>query len=382
MGPPATVVHVHDRSAWGGNIEHIRLLCRGLDPAAWRPIVAGPPEAEWTRRLAAEGIPTLPSRIDGKWDLRAALRLAGHVRAEGAPLLHTHIRRADLMGALAARLARPTRAIVTLHGPICVDEAGRDRFGLSERVYAGVLRRGVDAVIAVSEATRREAIERLGCPPAHVTHVVNGIDLARFRVPVDAAAARAAAGLRPGESAIGMVSRFVAEGSHMKGHPALLHAFARLAPAHPAAVLVLVGDGESRPAIAALAERLGLAARVRFLGHRDDVPALLPALHAIVLPSRGEGLPRALVEAMAAGVPAVGTRAGGIVELLADGAGLLVDVGDVEGLAGALGRLLADPALRAELGARGRERAQRHDAAAMCRATERVYRRVLADAHG
>jgi glycosyltransferase involved in cell wall biosynthesis len=376
-GGPRTVVHVHDRSHWGGNIEHIRLLCRGLDPAVWRTMVAGPPEAAWVRRLAAEGIPTLPSRIDGKWDVRAALRLARHLRDTRAAIVHTHIRRADLMGTVAARLARPTRAVVTLHGPICVDERGRDRIGFSERVYGAVLRRGADAVIAVSEATRQEAIQRLGCPPDHVFHVVNGTDLARFRAPADPAAARQAVGLRAGEVAIGMVSRFVAEGSYMKGHPTLLHAFARVAVAQPDAVLVLVGDGESRSAIAALADRLGVASRVRFLGERDDVPALLPAFAVVALPSRGEGLPRALVEAMAARVAVVGTRVGGIEELLAGGAGVLVERDDAGGLAAALTRLLSEPALRQHVASAGQLRAQQYSVVAMCRATEAIYRRVL-----
>jgi glycosyltransferase involved in cell wall biosynthesis len=99
----------------------------------------------------------------------------------------------------------------------------------------------------------------------------------------------------------------------------------------------------------------------------------------VVLPSRGEGLPRSLVEAMAAGVAVVGTDVGGIAELLEGDAGVLVPVGDVAALAAALERLLIDLPYRQAAAARGRERARRYDATAMCRGVDTVYRNVLAD---
>ncbi len=376
---PIPVLHVHDRSAWGGNVEHIRLLARGLDPARFRALVAGPPGAEWCRRIAAEGVTVLPSSIRGKLDFRAAGRLALHCRAHGVRVLHTHIRRADWMGGIASRFAgRGVAAVATLHGSTAVDERGVERFGLSERVYARVLRGLFDAVVTVSEALRREAIERLGCDPARVFHVVNGVDLGRFSSLPTSDSARRLAGLAAGETAIALVSRFVAHGSVMKGHPDLLRAFARVAAAEPAARLVLVGDGPSRPEIAALARELRVADRVRFLGQRDDVPALLPAFAAVALPSRGEGLPRALVEAMAAGVPVVGADVGGIPELLRGGAGLLHAPGDAEALAAALLRVLREPGLAESLRAAGRARAAEHSSEAMCRGVEAVYDRVLA----
>ncbi|MCI0342733.1 MAG: glycosyltransferase [Planctomycetales bacterium] len=374
---PIPVLHVHDRSAWGGNVEHIRLLARGLDRARFRPFIAGPPGSEWCRRIAAEGVTVLPSSIRGKLDFRAAGRLALHCRAHGVRVLHTHIRRADWMGGIATRLARGVAAVATLHGSASVDERGVERFGLSERVYARVLRGLFDAVITVSEALRREAIERLGCDPARVFHVVNGVDLAPFGSLPTRDFARGLLGLGGGEIAIGMVSRFVAHGSVMKGHPEMVRAFARVAGTEPAARLVLVGDGPSRPEIAALARELGVADRVRFLGQRDDVPRLLPAFSVVALPSRGEGLPRALVEAMAAGVPVVGADVGGIPELLRGGAGLTHAPGDTEALAAALLRVLREPGLADSLRAAGRARSAEHSAAAMCRGVEAVYDRVL-----
>ncbi|MHC5019345.1 MAG: glycosyltransferase, partial [Planctomycetota bacterium] len=259
---PVPVLHVHDRSAWGGNIEHIRQLCRGLDAQRFHAMAAGPPKEAWTQRLADEGIPVFPSQIESKWDVGAAVRLSRLLRSKRVGIVHTHIRRADLMGSIAAGLARPTRAIATLHGLVCVDERGVERFGVSERVYAKVLRHGFDRVITVSAAVRAEAIERLGLPPEHVVHVVNGTDLARFEIPPARSDARAAAGLTGDEIGIGMVSRFVAAGSHMKGHAELVHAFAQLVPDHPCARLLLIGDGPSRPEIEDLAKQLGVQAAV------------------------------------------------------------------------------------------------------------------------
>lgn len=374
---PIPILHVHDRSAWGGNIEHIRQLCLGTDATRYTAMAAGPPKQAWTRRLAEEGITVHPSQIESKWDVGAAVRLSRLLKSMRVGIVHTHIRRADLMGSIAAGLARPTRAVATLHGLVGVNQRGEERFGVSERVYAKVLRHGFDKVITVSEAVRAEAIATLGLPEDHVIHVVNGSDLARFATPPPLVESRLLAGLEDGEIGIGMVSRFVAAGSHMKGHAELLHAFGALVPDHPRARLLLIGDGPSRPEIADLAKQLGLQAAVRFLGHRDDIPALLPALSVSVLPSRGEGLPRGLVESMACGVPCVGTDVGGIPELLRDGAGLVSPVGDVPALEAALRRVLEDRALAARLSEAGRARAQQYDAPAMCRATEAVYDEVL-----
>jgi glycosyltransferase involved in cell wall biosynthesis len=158
------------------------------------------------------------------------------------------------------------------------------------------------------------------------------------------------------------------------GDPPLVVAVGRLAEPKDALTLVralaavpgrafgalLVGDGPDRPAVEAEVRRLGLRDVLTLTGTRDDVPALLAQADVFALSSRSEGAPLSILEAMAAGLPVVASRVGGVPELVVDGeTGLLVPPGDPAALAAALGRLVADAGLRDRLGAAGRQRAQR-----------------------
>jgi glycosyltransferase involved in cell wall biosynthesis len=157
----------------------------------------------------------------------------------------------------------------------------------------------------------------------------------------------------------------------------LLRAAAEL----PEAVFAFAGDGPLRPELEREAARLGVEDRVRFLGHREDVPDLLAASDVFALPSLYEGSSLALLEAMAAGRAVVSSSIGGTAELIEDGAnGLLVPPGDVGALSSAIRRLLRDDGLRARLGAEGRDRVEASFAErATADAVEGVYSEVLGD---
>jgi glycosyltransferase involved in cell wall biosynthesis len=195
--------------------------------------------------------------------------------------------------------------------------------------------------------------------------IPNGVDVARAR--------RARPG-DPGPLRVLAVGRLRAP----KDFRTLVRAVAALGP-HACRVLV-AGEGPDRPLLAAEIDALGLRGRVVLAGERHDVARLLAYAHVFVLPSRSEGHPVSVLEAMAAGVPVVASRVGGIPEQVADGeTGLLVEPGDVDGLAAALRRLAADPALRRRLGEAGRARAEEaFDLPAFRRAHLEVYSRELA----
>jgi glycosyltransferase involved in cell wall biosynthesis len=201
--------------------------------------------------------------------------------------------------------------------------------------------------------------------------VVHGTDP---RLVVRGAAARDAGraelGVPGGALVVGTVGNFTAK----KDQATLLRAVAALPERGREVVLVLIGLGPLEDELRALAVELGIAGRVLFPGSRDDVFALLPAFDAFVLSSRFEGLPIALLEAMATGVAPVATRVGGIPEVVTDGVdGLLVAPADPEALAGALERLLSDDALRGRLGESARDRALAFDLANAVRRTEAIY---------
>ena len=191
----------------------------------------------------------------------------------------------------------------------------------------------------------------------------------------DAGRLRGELGCGPETPIVGFVGRLSPE----KRVDLLLEAFARLAPVGAAPLCAIVGSGPDEGRLRLLARRLGIADRVRFLGHRDDALALVAGFDVAVLPSDREGCPLAVLEYMALGRAIVATRVGGVPDLVADGAqALLVDRGDSEQLARAIDRLLADDGLRAALGASARDVQQADfDLDAVVRRIEQLYERLL-----
>jgi glycosyltransferase involved in cell wall biosynthesis len=209
--------------------------------------------------------------------------------------------------------------------------------------------RAAARVVTTGERLRRQVIEETGAGEANVMSIPTGIDLERFR-PADRAAARAGLGLAPDGPLVGIVATL----RSWKGHRHLLAAFAALAS--PDARLVIVGDGPQRAALEALAAELALGERVRFAGNQSDVAPWMQALDVFCLPSyANEGVPQALMQAMACALPVVTTPVGSIEEIVADGVtGVLVPPEDPQRLRDALASLLADPARRAALGGAAR----------------------------
>ncbi|HZI79398.1 MAG TPA: glycosyltransferase [Vicinamibacterales bacterium] len=210
--------------------------------------------------------------------------------------------------------------------------------------------------------------------------IPNGVDLERFRVPVDVAAVRRGLGIDPDVPLVTVVSRV----TRLKGLEQFITAAAILTDQHPRVRFLVAGepapgDDLYLASLKRLAARLGLGDRLVFAGLRQDVPSLLAASTAAVMPSLNEALSNALLESMAAGLPTVATRVGGTAEALTDGAtGLLVPPDDALALAAALGRLLDDPAMAAALGRAARVTIeQRFSLAAMVAATERLYIELL-----
>jgi glycosyltransferase involved in cell wall biosynthesis len=182
--------------------------------------------------------------------------------------------------------------------------------------------------------------------------------------------------LPPGQKAIVCVGRL----DPQKGFDGLLKVTPRILAALPEHDLLFVGDGPQRAALVTLAEQLGIAPRMHFAGWRGDVPQILAAAEMLVLPSRWEGMPNVVLEAMAAGKPVVATSAEGVTELLGDGADeQTVALGGYEALAGRIIQLAQNPQLSAELGRCNRERASSEfSLGAMVERYERLYSEVLA----
>jgi glycosyltransferase involved in cell wall biosynthesis len=296
--------------------------------------------------------------------------LAGHLRRARLDLLHTHLFHADLAGRPAARAAGVGRLVHTVH-------TAEGRWRPWQFAWARAAAGWCDRIVCVGRAVRRFHARRSGLPAWRYVVIPNAVDTPRWAPD---AGARARRRRRWGIADDEVLLAFVGLLAREKGIDTLLEAFGLLVARGARVRLVIAGDGPMRRRVAAfIAGRPG-GERVRWLGFADDVPAVLRAADLCVAPSRWEGLPLAVIEAMAAGLPVVASRTAGLAELVLDGrTGRLVDAEDAAGLAGAIEALAADRPLRRRMGDAARRRAEaNYDLAANVAAHERLYEDVLA----
>jgi len=209
-------------------------------------------------------------------------------------------------------------------------------------------------VVAVSGALRDYLVTRLRLPPEQVRVITNGVDIARLDAPPAAARRPVAAGGRGGD---GVVFGTLGRMERVKGYDVLLAALAQWPTDAPRATVLIAGDGSQRASLEALARRLGLGERVRFVGWVEDTARFYPQLDVFVLSSRSEGTSISLLEAMALGCPAVVTSVGGNAEVLGDELReWLVPAGDPTALAEKMAAVARSAELRSRLGAAARAR--------------------------
>ncbi len=285
---------------------------------------------------------------------RAVRRLARRFRPD---IVHLHFCVVFSLLPGAIRLGGASNIVATEHIslPSVRRPWGRDiPARLRNRLCLALIRR----ILAVSGYVRRRLIESDHAPPNKVRVLYNGVDVGRFRPRPDAqglAAARARLGLSPENEVVTSVGQLI----EAKGMSYLIDAAAELRD-RPQLVVLIVGDGDRRSALADQVRRLGLGERVRLLGGRDDVDEILAVSDLFVCPSVwDEALGYVNLEAMAAGLPVVASRMGGIPEAVRDGeTGLLTSPRDAKALAEAIERLLADPERRQAMGRAGRRRVE------------------------
>lgn len=331
------------------------------------------------RGIAGAGVllvPWLRHSIAPWVDLLALLRLRAHFRCRQIDLVHTHSSKAGILGRLAARLAGVRAVVHTVHGwsfnPTQPAWRRRAFTGL-ERMAAGL----TDKLIVVAQHDRERGLA-LGIGQREQYEVVHsGIDIARFsQTGGGREAIRRALGFEPGHTVVGTVSC-------LKPQKAPLDFVRAAAAAHaqdPELRFFIAGDGDLRPQIEQLARELGLDGGVlKLLGWRTDVPELLRAMDVFLLTSLFEGLPRVVLQAMAAGVPVVATAVDGTPEVVEDRrTGLLVPAGRPERAAAAILEMARDPTLRQECVRRGRERIDgRFEIREMVQKLDRIYLSLL-----
>jgi glycosyltransferase involved in cell wall biosynthesis len=353
------VLRVIARLNMGGPAHHVGLLSGLLDPGRYETLLLhgeiGAGEAALSstadrygvRRETVAGLRPELRPLD---DLRALFALVRWMRSYRPDIVHTHTAKAGMLGRLAAVLAlRPRPRIVhTYHGHVLEGYFGPVRNWIY-RTLERLLGRASDVLIGVSSATVDDLV-RLGVAPREKFRVVPiGLELDRFAEPPPDAREhfRAEAGVTDDEVLLTWVGRLVP----IKRVDVALRALAHAREQGPAVRLAIVGDGELRPELESLASELAVSDTAVFLGYRDDMVAVTAGSDVALLTSANEGTPVSLIEAAAAGRPAVATAVGGVRDVVTPESGMLAPAGDAAGLGKAIAELAASRERRVAMGA-------------------------------
>ncbi len=376
-----TVCHIITKLELGGAQQNTLFTVSHLDASRFRAVlITGEPgmldqDAKALPGVDVYQVPTMVRPLRPWRDLRALVFLTVLLRTLKPAIVHTHSSKAGVLGRLAAWFAGVPIIIHAIHG------FGFTRYQhpllryllLSvERIVARITTR----FFAVSEANCRQGVT-LGLFPAdRCTVIRSGIDLAAFRqIRVDVPQKKRELGLEPTRPVVGMIAPFKPQKAPVD--------FVRMADLvhriRPDVRFLLVGDGELREAVEAEREERGLSTVLRLAGWRRDIPGIMRCLDVLVLTSLWEGLPRVYLEALASGVPVVGTRVDGAAEVVREGlTGFLTEPGYVLALAERVLHVLAHPEEAKRMGLNGQALPLEFDIHEMVRQQEREYDTLLA----
>lgn len=331
----------------GGAEEHLFSLVRNLDHARFSPLVccigkSGPigKEIENTGGRVIE----LGKLERGGYDGKIVSLLVDTIRRERVGLIHSHLYHANFYGRLAASRAG-VPVVCSIHNTYVRPKAHR-------RIINWWLARRTPVIIAGSEAIKNDIVRYDGVPAGKVRVIPYGVDVEKFAIPLSREEARTRLGLPADRFLVGTVGRL----EEQKGQSYLVEAAAMLRREGMDMSLLLIGSGREEGRLRDLVAREGIAEDVLFLGTRRDLPDLFRAMDAFALSSLWEGLPLALLSAMASGIPVVATPVGGIPEVIKDGEnGFLVPPADAVALAEVLRRVWENPGRASTIGAAGAE---------------------------
>jgi glycosyltransferase involved in cell wall biosynthesis len=343
---PLSIVHTENSAGWGGQEIRILTEARGMLERGHRVTLLTPPETPIYGAAARYGVPTDPLGIRRKQpsDLCVLRSWLSRHRRE-IDILNTHSSTDSWLGAIScASMADAPPIVRTRHVSTRINNSAATRW-----LYG----RASAHIVTAGEAIRRNIAETIAVPLDRMTSVPTGIDLRQF-VPGDAVVARSRVGL-PQRPTLGIVATL----RDWKGHEYLFEAIALERNAWADWNIVVVGDGPYRAKLDVRVAQLGLGEKVRFVGQQEDVVPWLQALDLFTLPSYGEeGVPQAIMQAMACAIAVVSTPVGAIREAVDEGVtGVLVEPRSASALSAGLVRLRDDPELRARYSLAGRARA-------------------------
>ncbi len=355
-----SIVHTEWSDGFGGQEHRILLECREMTRRGHRATIVCRPEAELFPKAREAGIPVVTVPIRSSADLSAIRTLFRLFRREKVDVVNTHSGKDSWVGSIAAKVAGVPLLIRTRHISVPI-----------RRHAVNMVYRWPDGYITTGETIRDHLLAE-GIPAERVVSIPTGVDPERFSPAVDGGRIRREFGVSPDAFLVAMIGVL----RSWKRHDLFLEAIRLLRERGVPACALVAGEGPRREAIEAAIATKGLAGTVILTGYRADVPEILAASDALVLPSdRFEGVPQVILQALAMEKPVIASPVGGIPEAVhPEETGILCPTGDAAAYAGALERLARHPALGERLGKAGRVRVlARHTLAAMGERTETFY---------
>ncbi len=369
MSGKLRILHTESSHGWGGQEIRILTEARGMQDRGHEVMIATTGNAELLPAAAKLGLRTavLPMRRKGVRELLGVRAwLAANHRS--FDVINTHSSTDSWLVALSrATIPGCPPILRTRHVSTMVNTSFTTRW---------LYRSATAHIVVTGEALRRQLLEQNGIPLEHTTSIRTGIDLDRFR-PLDKAEMRRLLGV-PQRTVIGILATL----RDWKGHDYLLDALAALRAHFPDLFLLIVGDGPRRAHLERRTDELGLRDIVRFAGNQDNVEQWLATMDVFALPSYGEeGVPQAIMQAMACGLPVISTRIGAIPEAVVDGrTGSLIPTRDSAALAAAITDLLEDTAKSRRFSAAAVDYARANfGIAQMLDRMEAAFRRVIGE---
>lgn len=360
------ILHTEWSDGWGGQERRVVNEIAGMIQRGHHVVLATRPQCRIAKEAAARGIPVFFVDMKSKFDFGSVFKLARYLRAEHIQIVNTHSGIDSWQGAFAAKLARVPVLVRTRHLNLPL-----------KRSWHNFVHYMADQIISCGDSMKQFLIESCHFPESQITSIPTGVDFNTFKPNLDRSTVRQSLGIPDTAFVIAMVG--IIRG--VKRHTIALEAFQQILQKLPDARLLLAGEGPMRPDMERLAQTLGIADHVLFLGHREDVPNLMAASDVLLLTSRSEGVPQAVTQALGLGIPVVATQVGGVPELVQhEKTGLLVPAEDSPAAAAALMRIAENHAWAQQLGEQGRQHIlAKFSLDAMLNQTEALFNRLLAE---
>ena len=375
---PIKVLHLTSGRGFYGIDRVIMTLARYIDRQAFETRIVNlgknrTPDSSIVSFADAAGIDATILLCRKRFDWATVKELKDLIQRDGIDLLHCHESKSRLYGVTVSKLTGV---------PVIGTQHGMSPHNLTSRI-ANIVDIGCLRFCRKVVTVARPDSKAMACafiPSSLIECIVNGIDVAAFTAPKKDATVKQSLGIPAMMPVIGAVGRLESD----KGCELLIGAAKIITETGQNAAYLIVGDGSERPNLQSMARRLGISDRIFFAGFREDVRPFVSIMDIFALPSRTEGTPMALLEAMIMGKPVVATQVGGVPDIISTGVnGIVLRERNARQLAEALLALLADDTLASRLAEQGRKRVEsEYSATQMARRYEAVYRECASHRSG